>query len=180
MSEEATPATDENAAPATPLSMEERVAYLEAQNEGLKRVGLLGLVLVFMLGAILVHQTYSDLRTSTTRAVTLLNDQDQLSGAITVDQQGRTQFLQARYGSMAGATNLPDDFRGYAFYDSDGVPRVFIGENKEKHTVFQVLDPARGVAFDPFEDVKAAPAASNPAPGKAPAPQGSPTAQPTP
>ncbi|ODT66732.1 hypothetical protein ABS71_11515 [bacterium SCN 62-11] len=141
---------------------------------------MLGLVLVLMLGAILVHQTYSDLRTSTTRAVTLLNDQDQLSAAVTVDPQGRTQFLQARYGSMASATNLPDDFRGYAFYDSDGVPRVFIGEDKEKHTVFQVLDPGRGIAFNPFENAKAPAAGATPAPGKAPAPQGSPTAKPTP
>lgn len=180
MSDEVTPNAEESAAPATPLSMEERVAYLEAQNEGLKRVGLLGLVLVLMLGAILVHQTYSDLRTSTTRAVTLLNDQDQLSGAITVDAQGRTQFLQARYGSMAGATALPEGFRGYAFYDSDGVPRVFIGENAEKHTVFQVLDPSRGVAFDPFEDVKGAPASQKPGTDKAPAPQGSPTPKATP
>ena len=180
MSEEAAPAAEETAPPATPLSMEERVAYLEAQNEGLKRVGLLGLVLVLMLGAILVHQTYSDLRSSTTRSVTLLNDQDQLSGAITVDAQGRTQFLQARYGSMAGASALPDGFRGYAFYDSDGVPRVLIGETNEKHTVFQVMDPVRGVAFDPFEDVKSAPPAGKPAPDKAPAPQGSPTAKPTP
>ncbi len=179
MSDVDTPDAEESAPPATPLSLEERVAYLEAQNEGLKRVGLLGLVLVLMLGAILVHQTYSDLRTSTTRAVTLLNDQDQLSGAITVDAQGRTQFLQARYGTMAGATALPEGFRGYAFYDSDGVPRVFIGENSEKHTVFQVLDPVRGVAFDPFENVKSA-AAPKPGPDKAPAPQGSPTPKPTP
>ncbi|MCW5867718.1 MAG: hypothetical protein KIS61_10680, partial [Candidatus Eremiobacteraeota bacterium] len=121
----------------------------------------------------------SDLRTSTTRAVTLLSDQDQLSAAITVDPQGRTQFLQARYGTMASAANLPDGFRGYAFYDSDGVPRVMIGETSEKHTVFQVLDPVRGAAFDPFEDVKSAPAPKT-APDKAPAPQGSPTAKPTP
>ncbi len=179
MSEEVAPDAEVSAPPATPLSMEERVAYLEAQNEGLKRVGLLGLVLVLMLGAILVHQTYSDLRSSTTRAVTLLSDQDQLSSAITVDAQGRTQFLQARYGTMASATNLPDGFRGYAFYDSDGMPRVMIGETTEKHTVFQVLDPVRGVSFDPFEDVKSAPPAK-PAPDKAPAPQGSPSPQPTP
>lgn len=179
MSDEVAPDAEVSAPPATPLTMEERLAYLEAQNEGLKRVGLLGLVLVLMLGAIVVHQTYSDLRTSTTRAVTLLSDQDQLSAAITVDPQGRTQFLQARYGTMASATNLPEGFRGYAFYDSDGVPRVMIGETSEKHTVFQVLDPVRGVAFDPFENVKA-PAAQQTAPGKAPAPQGSPSPKPTP
>lgn len=180
MSEEDTLAADEAVSPATSLSLEERVAYLEAQNEGLKRVGVLGLVLVLLLGAILVHQTYSDMRTTTTRAITLLNDRDELSGAVTVDPQGRTQFLQARYGTMAGATNLPEDFRGYAFYDSDGVPRVFIGEDKEKHTVFQVLDPGRGIAFDPFEKAKAPTAGATPVPGKVPAPQGSPTAKPTP
>jgi hypothetical protein len=149
--------SEAEAAPATPLTLEERVAFLEAQNEGLKRVGLLGLVLVMLLGAILVHQTYSDLKSSTTRGLTLLNDQDQLSGAVTVDGQGRMQFLQARYGVMAPATELPADFRGFAFYDSDGAARILMGEGKDKQTIFMVTDPVRGVAFDPFEKVKAAP-----------------------
>ena len=170
MSDETSPDPEAPAVPETPLSMDERVAYLEAQNAGLKRVGLLGLVLVLLLGAILVHQTYSDLRNTTTRAMTLLNDQDQLSGAVAIDPKGRMQFLQARYGSMAATTNLPDDFHGYAFYDSDGVPRVLIGETNEKATVFRVIDPVRGRAFDPFgEDQPAS------APDKAPVPKGSPT-----
>ena len=159
--------TTTEAAPAVPLSLEERVAFLEAQNEGLKRVGLLGLVLVMLLGAILVHQTYSDMKSSTTRGLTLLNDQDQLSGAITIDGQGRMQFLQARYGSMAPAAEIPADFRGFAFYDSDGSPRILMGEGKDKQTVFMVADPVRGVAFDPFENIKArkpAPGAGSPTP----------------
>lgn len=184
MSEEATPATEEESTQAVvPMTLEERVAYLEAQNEGLKRVGVLGLVLVLMLGAILVHQNYSDLRGTTTRGLTLLNERDELSSAITVDPDGRTQFLQARYGSMAGAVALPAGFRGYAFYDTDGLPRVLIGENDQKHTIFQIIDPVRNATFSPFKDLKAAPAAPTTptAPGKAPEPtKGSPTPKPTP
>ena len=175
MSDETSPDAEAPAVPETPLSMDERVAYLEAQNAGLKRVGLLGLVLVLLLGAIVVQQTYSDMRSTTTRALTLLNDQDQLSAAVAIDPKGRMQFLQARYGSMATTTNLPDNFHGYAFYDSDGLPRVLIGETNEKATVFQIYDPVRGRAFDPFADGKPGPA---PAPDKAPVTKGSPTPKP--
>jgi len=141
--------SQQSAAP--PQSLEERVAYLEAQNEGLKRVGLLGLVLVMLLGVILVHQTYSDLRSSATRGLSLLNDKDEIAGAVTTDAQGRWQFLQARYGLLRPAEEIPSDFQGFAFYDSDGKPRFLMGEGKEKQTVFLVLDPVRGLAFDPFE-----------------------------
>lgn len=161
------------------MTLEERVAYLEAQNEGLKRVGLLGLVLVLMLGAIVVHQTYSDLRSTTTRGLTLLNERDELSGAITVDGQGRTQFLQARYGSMSSLNPLPEGFQGYAFYDSTGNPRVLIGETKDQQTIFQVVDPVRKLIFNPFDEMKGATPPA-PAPGKAPEAKGSPTPKPTP
>ena len=160
MQEEA-PSTEE-ATEAPQLSLEDRVAFLEAQNEGLKRVGLLGLVLVMLLGAILVHQTYSDLKSSTTRGLTLLNEKDQLSGAITTDQQGRMQFFQARYGMLAPPADISDDFHGFAFYDSNGVPRVLIGEGKDKETVFLVADPVRKKVFDPFENAKV-PTSSTPA-----------------
>jgi hypothetical protein len=186
LSEEASPATEEESTPPPkPMTLEERVAFLEAQNEGLKRVGGLALVLVLMLGAIVVHQNYSDLRGTTTRGLTLLNDRDELSSAITVDPDGRTQFLQARYGSMAGAIALPKGFTGYAFYDTDGLPRVLIGENEQKHTVFQVIDPVRNTTFSPFKELKTASpgpgASATPAPNKTPEPtKGSPTPKPTP
>jgi hypothetical protein len=160
-----------------PLSMEERVAYLEAQNEGLKRVGLLGLVLILLLGAIVVHQTYSDLRSITTHDIAVLNSKDALAGVVTSDTQGRIQFLSARYGTLPpGTDNLPADFQGYVFYDSDGHPRMLLGENKDKATVFQVLDPTRGVAFEPLD-----PALSGPPPapnGAAAKPPASPTPKP--
>ncbi len=155
---------------AAPLSLEERVAHLESQNEGLKRVGLLGLVLVLLLGAILVHQTYSDLNSATTRGLTLLNSQDQLSGAVTIDRQGRMQFLQARYGMLAGANELPPDFHGFAFYDAEGNPRVLMGEDKDQHTVFVVADPVRGVSFDPFEKLQPSKPPTSPTPAVSPTP----------
>ena len=159
------------AAPAAPQTLDERVAYLEAQNEGLKRVGLLGLLLVLLLGGIIVYQTYGDLSSTTTRGLTLLNDKDQMSGAVTVDRQGRMLFLQASYGVMAAAGDLPADFRGFTFFDAEGRPRVLMGEDKDKHTIFMVNDPVRGLLFDPFEKVKPAvkPPVATPTPGAAPA-----------
>ncbi|MFN8610166.1 MAG: hypothetical protein U0931_21665 [Vulcanimicrobiota bacterium] len=181
MSDAAAPETEESSAPTGSMTLEERVAYLEAQNEGLKRVGLLGLVLVLMLGAIVVHQTYSDLRSTTTRGLTLLNEKDELSGAVTVDAQGRTQFVQARYGNMASLNPLPEGFQGFAFYDTAGTPRVLIGETKDQQTFFKVIDPSRKLVFDPFEGMQGAPAPTpNAEPGKAPATKGSPTPKPTP
>lgn len=168
----------------TPRTLEERVAYLEAQNEGLKRVGLLGLVLVLLLGAILVHQTYSELRSVATRGVTLLNEKDQLAVALTTDSQGKVvQFLKGQFGLLSPPNQpLPPDFQGFAFYDSQGQARLLLGENQNKETVFLVIDPVRGLGFDPFEGKAAArppqtsPAAS-PTPG---APTGTPTAAPAP
>lgn len=166
---------DAPAEPATPLTLEERVAFLEAQNEGLKRVGMLGLVLVLLLGAILVHQTYSDLRSSTTRGLTLLTDKDELGGALTIDPKGRMQFLQAVDGMMTQTTDLPPDFKGFAFYDSGGTARILMGENLQTHeTIFWVIDPTRGLAFDAFEKFAKKRPSMTPAPGASPLPSASP------
>jgi hypothetical protein len=169
----ATPPAEEQAAS---LSLEERVAFLEAQNEGLKRVGALGLALTLLLGVLLVHQTYSNLGATSTRSITLLNDANELSAALTSDRQGRTQYLQARYGVLPNGTeDPPGDFEGVTFYDPAGKPRLMLGQTREtQETVFLVLDPTRGLAFNPFENAKPAPR-----PGGTPTP-GAPVASPTP
>lgn len=156
--------------PIAPLSLEERLSFLEAQNEGMKRVGVLGLVLVLLLGVLLVHQTYSNLGATSTRSITLLNDSNELSAAITSDRQGRTQYLQARYGVLPnGAEEAPADFEGVTFYDPSGKPRMMLGQTREtQQTVFIVLDPTRGLAFDPFENVKSAPPKAGATPTPAP------------
>lgn len=178
--EPAPAAAETEAAPtAAPASLEERVAYLEAQNEGLKRVGGLGLALVLLLGALLVYQTYSDLNMTSTRGITLLNNNNELTMAVTSDTGGRTQFIPARFGVLPNGTeDPPPNFEGYTFYDTQGKPRFMVGQNKDtQETVFVVLDPVRGAAFDPFQNTKSAAGARAPQPaGSAtPAPASSPT-----
>lgn len=174
LDDEATP-TENQEEESTPLTIEERLAYLEAQNQGLKRVGVLGLVLVLLLGGLFVHQTYSDIQSTSTRGVTLLGNDNLLVGAITPDNQGRVQFLQARYGELRSPDALPEGFVGYAFYDAEGRARLLIGENKDRHTIFLVQDPERGVAFDPLDT--APQATPTPASKATPAPA---TGQPSP
>lgn len=143
------------------LTLEERIAYLEAQNEGLKRVGGLALVLLLLLGGLFVHQTHSDMKSVSSQGYTVLDQGNLLVGAITPDAQGRIQFLQARYGELRSPAELPQGFSGFAFYDLDGRPRLLLGEDANRNSVFLVTDPERGVAFDPF--AKVPPKASSPA-----------------
>jgi len=150
LEDETTPNEAHEEEESTPLTLEERVAYLETQNQGLKRVGVLALILVLILGGLVVHKTHSDIQSTATRGLTLLGDDNLLVGAITPDPQGRVQFLKARYGELRAADGLPEGFVGYAFYDADGRARMLIGENKDRHTIFLVVDPERGVAFDPL------------------------------
>lgn len=160
MSEEETAADAADAAvaePTPPLSMEDRLAYLEAQNEGMKRVGGLALVLILILGGIVVHNAYTDLQTISTRGLVLMNDDNQLSAAWSADRQGRVMLLRGNYGMLAPHEPLPDDFQGVAFYDSSGRPRMLIGEDRERRTVFTVLDPERKVAYNPFEGMPSPP-----------------------
>lgn len=166
---EATPATPDtetspDAVATVPLSLEERIAYLESQNDGLKRVGMLGLILVLLLGALLVHSTYSDLRSTSTRGLTLLNDQNQLNCAVTTDELGRVQFIPAYAGGMLPSPKpIPDGFRGYVFYDTAGNPRMMLGENQQQDTVFLVIDPKKQAAFNPMTELKSmAPPAGKP------------------
>lgn len=155
MEDESRPDEAQEAEASTPLTMEERVAYLEAQNQGLKRVGALGLVLLLILGGLFVHQTHSNIQSTSTHGLTLLGDENLLVGAITPDSQGRIQFLQARYGELKAPVGLPEGFVGYAFFDTDGRARVLIGENQDRHTVFLVQDPERRVAFEPLRTAPA-------------------------
>ncbi len=172
MSEQEVAADSETAEPtssAPPLSVEERIAFLEAQNEGMKRVGGLALVLILILGGIVVHNAYTDLQTVSTRGLVLMNDDNQLTAAWSADRQGRVMLLRGNYGMLTPHEPLPDDFQGVAFYDSSGRPRLLVGEDRERRTVFTVLDPERKVAFNPFEGM--------PSP---PRPQAEPKASPTP
>jgi hypothetical protein len=174
LSEETTPAATESVeAPslAPQLSLEERVAYLEAQNQGLKRVGGLALLLLLIVGGLLVNKNQSDFTGSVSRNYTLVKDDNEVSAALTSDAQGRVQFVQAKYGTMAGMQELPPGFQGYAFYDTAGQPLVLIGKNQAQETVFLVVDVNRQLTFNPFQGAPSAPATPMP---------GLPPTQPTP
>lgn len=172
--------------PRTTWTLQQRIEHLEAQNDGLKRVGGLGLALVLLLGVLLVQQVYSDLRSTSTKAITLLKtDTSELAVAITPDNKGRLQVLPAKFGVLNPPQPLPEKFNGSAFYDSAGKLRMVIGEEGDGSTVFAVFDPVRGLVYHPLDDLKPgsglppAPPAAPAAPGGKPAPATTPLPRPS-
>jgi len=138
----------------TPQTLEERIAYLETQNEGLKRVGGLALVLLILLGVLFVHQVHSDLKATTSQGFTLLDERKLPSVGIVTSRPGAFQILQGNNGILGlPRPDLPEGFQGFGVYDSQGRPRLLSGEKPDGSSVFLVVDPVRQTVFNPFEEL---------------------------
>lgn len=103
-----------------------RIEHLEAQNYGLKRVGVIALVLLFIVGASVVYQTWAELGAVVTQGVILSDAQGPRYG-MTVTPQGSLGVLAYRGGMLPGLAGAPEAIQGMTFYDSQGRARVAIG-----------------------------------------------------
>ncbi len=136
-------------------SLEERIALLEAENVGLKRVGLLLLVFMIVVGGLSVFQ-FRNL-SSTMHTETLLLERGKAPrAALTVMP---TDHLGLVFYDHLGL--LPTELKfgaipyldGFAIYDRNGNPRILIGlDDKDEpilavvsadgQTLFQAVEPA--------------------------------------
>lgn len=168
-----------------PMTIEERLAYLEEQNEGLKRVGKMLLGLALLTGGLLIWTQVGQRSALYSEAVIFGSGQSP-RGTLTTTPNGHLGFLFYDHLGI-----LPQDIKfdaipyldGFAIYDRQGNPRVVIGVNDKDQTVFDLVGPdgkvqyragsgAQGVPTQGTPPAGTAPAGTAPAPGAA-APAGS-------
>lgn len=173
-------------APDTPMTIEERLAYLEEQNEGLKKVGKLLLALCLLTAGLLVYT-----QTGQRRAVhseSLLLGGDTPRAALTTSNNGHLAYL---FYDHLGILPPEPKFSaipyldGFAIYDRMGNPRIVIGINDKDEAILDLVAPDGRVEFSArprTAPAPGAPAPGAPAPGaSAPgAPAAAPPANPTP
>lgn len=150
MSEE-TPKENSSAeeAAAPELSLEERLAYLEEQNEGLKRVGMLLLGLCLLVGALLIYTQYQSRQS--------LYSENIIIGSSTT---ARSAFAPTASGHIAmlfydAMGMLPPDpqldtvanLDGLVLYDRLGRPRIVIGTNEEDEAIIDILNTEGKLVF---------------------------------
>lgn len=175
-----------------PTTIEERLAYLEEQNEGLKRVGKMLLGLCLLTAGLLVW-TQMTSRSALYSEAVILGTGDNPRGTLTTTPTGHLAFL---FYDHLGILPPSPKFQaipyldGFAIYDRQGNPRIVIGVNDKDEAILDVVGPDGKVQFAarprtaqaPPADGKA-PVPAPPAGGSAPAPNpgsASPTAPSTP
>ncbi len=117
----------------------ERVEYLEAQNHALKRVGAIGLVLLFVVGACLVYQTWAELGAVVTQGL-VLNDASGARYAMTVTPQGGLGLVTYRGGQLAPLGRTAEDVNGLVLHDSQGRSRIVIGMSSDDQARLAIYD----------------------------------------
>ncbi len=152
-----------------------RIEHLEAQNYGLKRVGVIALVLLFIVGASLVYQTWAELGAVVTQGI-ILNDARGARYGFTVTPQGSVGVLTYRGGSLSELKGSPEPVQGLVFYDSMGRPRIALGIGEGDQPRVVVYNE-NGQRVWQAVDLAPAPAAS---PAPAPSPEGSASPEPKP
>ncbi|MCE7869206.1 hypothetical protein DYH09_02380 [bacterium CPR1] len=147
----------------------ERVEYLEAQNHALKRVGAIGLVLLFVVGACLVYQTWAELGAVVTQGL-VLNDSSGPRYGMTVTPQGGLGLVTYRGGQLAVLGRTAEDLNGLVLYDSQGRSRIVIGLSPDDQARLAIYDENGRVVWQALDLRTAAPPpAASPSPA-APSP----------
>jgi hypothetical protein len=154
------------------MTVEERLAYLEEQNEGLKRVGKLLMALCLLIGFLLVW-TQSQLHQAVYSEALILGNSDNPRATLTTTPNNHLGLMF--YDSLGllptepkfGAIPYLD---GFAIYDRAGKPRIVIGINDKDEALIDVVNPDGKVLFSAVP--KTAPAGAPGANGAAGAPAG--------
>lgn len=162
-----------------PMTIEERLAYLEEQNEGLKSVGKLLLALCLVTAGLLAWTQVKE-RTAV-HSESLILGSDTPRGALTTAPNGHLAFLfYDQLGIIPpepkfGAVPYLD---GFVIYDKQGKPRIVVGVNDKDEAVLDVVGPDGKVQFSArprTASAGASPSGQAPAPGATPgAPQPAP------
>ncbi len=133
----------------TPMTVEERLAFLEEQNEGLKRVGKLLMGLCLLIGVLLVW-TQAGLRKSIYSEAVILGNASTPRATLTSAPNGHLAFLFYDHLGILppnpefGAIPYLD---GFAIYDREGRPRIVMGINDQNKTILDVFDETGKLAF---------------------------------
>lgn len=135
-----------------PADLESRLAYLESQNEGLKRVGLLGLLLVLILGGIVVYQAWADLSGVTTTGI-VFQDERQPRNALLTSTAGHLALVPALpLGTLPELQSYNDmDFQGLGIYDSKGRVRILLGVNSQDVPMIGVIGEKGETVWTPLQ-----------------------------
>lgn len=142
-----TPATD------TPLSLEDRIAELEADNAGIKKVGFLLVVLTIVIGIMMVVSVREIHDSMLTNSV-IITDGGQSRAALTVLKgENRSGHLGMLFYDNLGLLPSEVDFGrmpdldGMVFYDRKGKPRIAMGVDANDQAIIMVLAPDGRVLF---------------------------------
>lgn len=156
-----------------PSGLEERIQYLEEQNEGLKRSGLLLVVLVLVMGAVMIYDNVKRTETVQTDGL-ILSSNGEARGALTPMPTGHLGML---FFDQAGQLPMNVQYAaipyldGFAIYDRDGRPRILLGMNDRNEPVMAVVDEQGKTVFSavpPRTDSESTPSAE---PAASPTPQ---------
>lgn len=174
MSEGENSPVEENAADdRASMTVEERLAYLEEQNEGLKSVGKLLMALCLITAGLLAWTQIKE--RSAVHSESLILGSDTPRGALTTSPNGHLALL---FYDQLGIIPPEPKFDaipyldGFVLYDKQGNPRIVIGVNDKDEAVLDVVAPDGRVQFSAVPRTR--PQGSAPAPGAKPGAPGAP------
>lgn len=160
--------SDETQSSAGPGTIEERLAYLEEQNEGLKRVGKMLLGLCLLTAGLLVW-TQMGQRSSLYSEAVIFGSSQNPRGTITTTPTGHLAYLFYDHLGILppnpkfGAIPYLD---GFVIYDRQGNPRIVIGVDDKDQAIFDVINASGQLQFSTRQAGDQAPVAgATPAPG---------------
>lgn len=125
-----------------PMTIEERLLYLEEQNEGLKRVGKMLLALCLLTAGLLVW-TQVGQRSSLYSEAMIFGTGDTPRGTLTTTPNNHLAFLfYDQFGILPPSPKFGSipHLDGFAIYDRQGNPRIVVGVTDQNQAVLDVLD----------------------------------------
>ena len=163
---------------ATP-SIEDRIQFLEEQNDAFKRSGMLLVILVIVMGATMIYQSRTQSTSLQTDGV-IISNAGKPRGAITAMPSGHLGML---FYNREG--NLPPNVQfasipyldGFAIYDRNGKPRILVGMDDKDNPILAVVGPDGKTLFsavpraEPTEGVSPSQPAASPTPATTATPQ---------
>lgn len=172
------------------LSLEERIEFLEAQNEGLKRSGVLLLALTLLIGVMLVVTSRSQTSSVQTENLVMTNESNPRLALTPMPSGHLGMVFFDDLGLLPTAINhaVIPPLDGIVMYDRAGNPRIIMGIGQQNEPVFAIVDATGKPVFEAIsrEDALKSAGVTNADPanpgqsGSTPAPATTPTPQATP